>query len=138
MLEVTYAMDDDEMVEIEISGSLEEIRGLEKALHDIAVGKLESTLFEGRTDFVPEFNDGLIREVVFRKGDGDVTVTAKPKGSLSIEGSPEKLHELSGYFYFDEEDKDDDHHHCEWREDHPCLSPVSIPLIIRSHLKNAK
>ena len=58
MLEVTYAMDDDEMVEIERCGSLEEIRGLEKALHDIAVGKMESTIFAARMDFVPEFNDG--------------------------------------------------------------------------------
>ena len=65
-----------------------------------------------------------------RKGDGEVIVTPKPKGSLLMEGSPEKLGELSGYFYFDEKDKDEDHHHCEWREDHPCLSPVSTPLII--------
>ena len=130
MLEITYADDEGVLVEIEITGTLEELREIEKALNDLAQGRAKEAIFDGRMDFVPKFNDGWIKELILISGEGNVTIIGEPQGSVVIEGSPEKLDELSGYFCFEEDDKYPEHHHCEWRQDHPCLSPASIPLVI--------
>ena len=133
MLEITYAEDDGDIVEVEITGTLQELRELEASLVSLSQGKAEEKAFPGRTNFKPQFNHGWIKELVFIRGEGDngdIIVDAEPKGALTIEGSAAKLRKLSDYFYFEDEDRYPEHHHCEWREDHTCLSIVSIPLII--------
>ena len=89
MLEITYADDEGVLVEIEITGTLEELREIEKALNDLAQGRAKEAIFAGRMDFVPKFNDGWIKELILISGEGNVTIIGEPQGSVVIEGRPE-------------------------------------------------
>jgi hypothetical protein len=130
MFEITYAKNGESIVEVEITGTLAEIRELEKTVIDLSQNMDQSFTLTARTNFIPKFGDGWIKELILMSSGDDVKVLANPPDSLSIKGSPEKLEVFSGYCHFEDDDKYPTHHHCEWRDEHPCLAPGSVPLII--------
>ncbi len=133
MLEISYAVNDELLEEIEITGTVPELLKIEEALNSLAQGEREEISFEARTDYKPRYNTGWLKELCIRsgKGDsGDIIILGDPEEQLIIEGSKEKLKEMAGYFYFESADRYPVHHHCTYREDHPCLSINSIPLVI--------
>ena len=130
MFEITYSKNGESIVEVEITGTLAEIRELERTVIDLSENMDQTSTLQARTNFIPEFNDGWIKELILMSSEGDVKVFANPPNSLIIKGSPEKLEVFSGYCHFEDDDKYPTHHHCEWRNEHPCLAQVSVPLII--------
>lgn len=116
--------------EIELEGTLEELRTLSRGLSKSLRGANPTLMQETEYDFDPKPYPTALRCLMIECTAGRVCVSVRNDVELYVAGSEEALRGFASWLEVPDDIADGYHIHFEYYDNHPVIAPASVPLVI--------
>ena len=126
MMQIRYSTPN----QVDISGTVEDLRMVQRRLLDIATSGSISCVIEAETDFDPSPYASLLQKIVVVKCQGPVKATIMRDEYIQVEASRENLQVFSSFFDFELNTPSGHHYHHEGYEENQHIASDSVPLVI--------
>lgn len=116
--------------DLDISGSVQALQIISAAILDLATSDVMNFAHIADTNYDPTPYHSTLSGLLVTKADGRIAVTVEDEMTVLISGRSDFLVTLAAWFSFEPDTPPKTHVHFEYYDNHPLISPTSVPLVI--------